>query len=147
MLKPGGTCALSSWDTIGWIPIVRAAFTTLPGPPPFPDTETMLSSFGPGSWHRTKHAEEQLLAHGFVEVNVQIARNTMTMKNAAEFVEAFSMIIPLITSKFWSDQDRERCGGLIDGALMDYLTGKYGEGPINLDWAAILATGRKLDDH
>lgn len=146
MLRPGGICALSSWETVGWVPIVRAAFATLPGPPPFPDTEAMLSSFGPGSWHRTKHAEEQLRAHGFVEVNVQIARNKMAVKNAAEFVEIFKMMVPLITSKFWSEQERERCGGLINGALMDYLTRKYGKGPIQLDWAAILATGLKLVD-
>lgn len=68
----------------------------------------------------------------------------MTVKNAAEFVKIFTIMIPFITSKFWSDQERERCGGLINGALMDYLTGKYGEGPIKLDWAAILATGHKL---
>lgn len=100
MLRPGSICALFSWDTVGWVPIVRAAFATLSGHPSFPDTELMLSSFGSGSWHHTQHAEEQLLPHDFVEVNVQIARNTMTVKNAAEFVEIFTMMISFITSKF-----------------------------------------------
>lgn len=66
------------------------------------------------------------------------------VKNAVEIVEMLTIMVPFITSKFWSNEDRERCGGLINGALMDYLKREYGEESIHFDSAAILATGHKF---
>ncbi len=144
ILKPDGVCALSTWDSVGWVPIIRAVFATLPGPPPFPDTETLMKSWGKGRWYSTEFVEEQLVAHGFVDVKVEIARNRTTVMNSKEFFEGFSMMLGQITSKFWSEQDKDRCEGLIEGAVIKYLNGKYGEnGAFEIDWAAVLSTGRK----
>lgn len=144
MLKPGGICAWSTWENNGWIEDIRAAFATLPGPPPFPDTKTFMESWGKGEWYRTAYVEEQLVAHGFVDVKVESVPNTSTFGSPAEFCEVFSLMTGLITSKYWSAEERESCGGLIKPALLKYMTGKYGEGkPIDTHWVAILATARK----
>jgi len=144
MLKPGGICALSTWDTIGWIGDVRAAFATIPGAPPFPDVESWLASWGEGAWHRATYVEQQLTAHGFVNVRVEIVPDTVTIPSPEQYYEVFSPMVQHIKTKFWSEDECERCGGSIKPALLKYLTDKYGEGrPVETNWAAILTTASK----
>lgn len=143
ILQPSGTCALSTWDTVGWIPDMRAVFATLPGSPTFPDTEAFHASLGKGRWFEASFVKQKFTALGFVDVKVEVVRRTSQIKNAAEFVEIFSTMAQFIMERFWSEEEKLRCGSLIKGALLEYLTSKYGDGAIEMDWAAILATGTK----
>lgn len=122
---------------------MRATFATLPGSPMFPDTETFHASLGKGRWYEASFVTEKLTALGFVDVKVEVVRRTSQIKNAVEFVEVFPSMAQLIMDRFWSEEEKRRCGSLIKGALLEYLKGKYGDGAIEMDWAAILATGTK----
>lgn len=144
MLKPGGIAAFSTWNSVGWYPDIRAAFATLPGSPPVPDAETLISSWGKGAWHKAEFVKGQLTAHGFVDVKVRIERYTWREKSPASFCETFRTMAKCITSAFWNEAERKKCEGLVEGALLKYLVEKYGkDSEIEMNWAAILATGRK----
>lgn len=146
ILQPSGICALSTWDTVGWLPDVQAAFATLPDPPMFPDTETFYASMGKGRWYETSFVAQKLTAVGFVDVQVEVVRRNSQTKDAVEFCEVFDTMLHFITERFWSEEERRRCGPLVKGALLEHLKGKYADGVIEMDWAAILATGRKPNE-
>ncbi|MCJ1468540.1 hypothetical protein MMC07_007169 [Pseudocyphellaria aurata] len=143
ILQPSGICAFSTWDTVGWIPDVRAAFATLPGSPPFPDPETFHASIGKGRWYEASFVAQKLAAVGFVDVKVEVVRQTSQTKDATEFCDIFETMLHHIKEQFWSEEERRRCGPLLPGALLTHLKDKYGDGVIEMHWAAILATGRK----
>lgn len=143
ILQPSGVCALSTWDTVGWIPDVRAAFATLPGSPTFPDAETFYAAMGKGRWFEASFVAQKLVALGFVDVKVEVVRRTSQTKDAADFCEAFDSVTHFIMERFWNGEERRRCGPLAKQALLEHLRDKYGNGVIEMDWAAILATGRK----
>jgi len=46
MLRPGGTCALSTWQSVGWILEIRAVIDSIPGAPKLPETEELMASMG-----------------------------------------------------------------------------------------------------
>lgn len=143
ILQPSGICALSTWDTVGWAPDVRASFATLPGSPMFPDVETFHASLGKGRWYEASFVEQKLTAVGFVDVKVEVVRRTSHTVDAAEFCRVFDTMLRVLVERFWSEEERRRCGPLVEGALVKHLNGKYGDGIIEMDWAAILATGTK----
>ena len=143
MLKPGGVCAISTWATVGWMADMRAAFATLSCPPRLPDTKTFMESWGKGAWYDSEFVQQQLTTHGFIDVKVEVIQHKSTAKNGDEFGNAFSTMIKQIIHRYWNEKEREMYEGSIKGALLEYFAGKYGENEIELEWEAILATGRK----
>lgn len=144
MLRSGGVCALSTWHTVGWIPYARAAFDTITDAPTFPDTETFMNSFGKGPWHNPAFVEQQLATHGFENIEVQTVPSSTTMPSPEKFAELFSGMTVQMTTRFWSDEDRNKYSGLIGPALLKVLIEKYGEGQaFELEMVAIVATCRK----
>ena len=146
ILRPEGICAFSTWQTVGWIPDVRAALATIPGAPPFPDDETFMSTLSRGApWHRPAYVEEQLAVHGFKDDKVEVMTSLPSVDNPAVYAEMFSrMIVGFMASLIWSNEDREKYADSVKPALLGYMTKKYGEGQrIEWDMAAIVATARK----
>jgi hypothetical protein len=145
ILKSGGRCGISTWDTIGWLPSVRDAIATIPGAPSFPDDETFLTSMGDGKpWNRAEYVKENLQALGFEDIKVEVMREASLIDNATAFAEQFSTILAQFTSKFWSTEECDRCGGEVKPALVKYMSEKYPDDqPFELTMVAILASGRK----
>lgn len=125
---------------------MRATFATLPGSPKFPDYEEFYACFGKGRWYEASFVAQKLTDLGFVDVKVEVVRRTSQTKNAVEFRENFTRMLPIILDRFWSEEERQRCGPLLDEAQLEHLKSKYGDGVIEMNWAAILATGRKPAD-
>lgn len=98
---------------------------------------------GKGRWYEASFVAQKLTAFGFVDVKVEVVCRTSQTKDAAEFCEVFGTMLHHITEQFWSEEERRRCGPLLKGALLTHLKDKYGDGVIEMKWAAILATGRK----
>jgi len=137
-------CALSTWETIGWVPDVRAALATITGAPPFPDAETFRGTMGKGQWHLPEFVEQQLATHGFEEIEVEVVPSSSFIESAAFYAEQYSEMMVQLTTRFWNDEDRDKYGGLVKPALLKYLTEKYGEGkPFEMKMVAIIATARK----
>jgi len=146
ILRPGGICAFSTWKATGYMPDIRAAVATIPGAPPFPKHDDFMTIMNRGAlWHHPSYVEQQLAAHGFKDVKVEVMTSLPSIDSPAAYAELFSrttmgFMAPLI----WSNEDREKYADLVKPALLEYMTKKYGEG-LRIEWemTAIVATGRK----
>jgi SAM-dependent methyltransferase len=145
ILKPGGTCGITTWSYYGWLPQMREALATLPEPcPPFPTDEAMLGLFPTGAWHKKEFVEGQLSSYGFTDIDVRDEPISIS-SYIPEIYESFNFIVlPLIMNKFWSEADKERCGKLAEPAIIKYFAEKYGKDVlIEQHYSAIVATARK----
>ena len=126
---------------------VRAAMATLPGPPPFPDDVTMYRSWGVGEWYSADWIRSHLsdpTNFQFEDVDVEAVGKDLVMESPSTFVDTFSVMIPMIIKRFWSEQDRREKADLVVPALLRYMNGKYGEGkPVRMHWVANLVTATK----
>ncbi|KAI4120221.1 MAG: hypothetical protein LQ338_006385 [Usnochroma carphineum] len=150
ILKPGGTLAFTAWQHAGWVGDLRAAFATLPGPPFFPDDDTMYRSWGQGDWFSPDWIRSRLqnpassATYRFSDVKAEAVAKDLAFESAARFVGTLSMMIPMLLNKFWSEQDRKEKAEMAVPALLKYMNGKYGEEkPVKMHWVANVATARK----
>ncbi|KAL8829680.1 MAG: hypothetical protein Q9170_006067 [Blastenia crenularia] len=157
ILKPGGTLAFTTWHHVSWINDVRAAFATLPGPPPFPDDITMYRSWGgQGDWHSVDWIRSHLTnptsnpdptkenTYKFTDIQVEEIGKELSMPTPEAFVDTFSVMIPFILKKFWSERERKELGEIVVPALLRYMEEKYGKGgEVRLWWVANVAVMRK----
>lgn len=68
----------------------------------------------------------------------------MTIKDAASFCDLFDPMLRHILGNFWTEEERTRDGERVKEGVREFLVGRYGEGrEIEMEWVAILATGRK----
>jgi hypothetical protein len=137
-------CAFSVWEKLGWVPDFSATVATIPDAPPFPDMETFLSKATTGPWHHHEFVEQQLVTHGFVDIKVEVVPTSSLVEDSTVFAKAFSAVmVRLLTPHVWSEQDRDRFGGLVEPALAKHLMEKYKGKPFELEMIAIIATARK----
>ncbi|KAL8806591.1 MAG: hypothetical protein Q9182_001238 [Xanthomendoza sp. 2 TL-2023] len=147
ILRPDGICAFTTWSHVDWVGIVRAAFATLPDPPPFPTDEEMYRSWGVGDWWNPdwilNHLQDQG-TYDFEDVQIEVLHKDLKMESPATFVDTFSVMIPMILSKFWSEEVRKERGKEAVDCLLAYMNQKYGEGrEVEMHWVANLVTARK----
>jgi len=144
ILKPGGVCGISTWESVGWYTDFRAAMATIEGAPALPDDKTFIAATGKGAWNQPLYVKEQLEARGFQTVEVNKASGFPRMDSPAEYTEGFLSMVPFMVSKFWSSEELERLRPMIKPAMLKYMTEKYGEGKeFEFEMKAIIATGRK----
>ncbi|KAL8819587.1 MAG: hypothetical protein Q9223_002006 [Gallowayella weberi] len=147
ILRPGGICAFTTWTHVDWVGIVRAAFATLPDPPVFPTDEEMYRSWGVGDWWDPDWILTHLQDKGtydFEDVEIEVLHKDLKMESSAIFVDTFSVMIPYILSKFWSEEVRKERGQEAVDCLLKYMNNKYGEGrEVEMHWVANLVTARK----
>lgn len=146
ILQPGGTCALSTWQTIGWIPDVQAAVATIQGAPPFPDADAFAGAMIKGAWHDTSFVETSLKHAGFEDVVVNHSRHVSNMGNSEEHADLFSGMLPniLVGSKAWTKDDLEKYGKLLGPALANFYKERDGEAKdVKFEMVALITTARK----
>jgi len=145
ILQPGGVCAFTSWQTIGWIPDIRKVIATIEGAPPLPNTNTFLKSMGKGEWWDTSYVETALKRWGFEDIVLNTVRNVTTMGKPEAYGQSFSGMLGkmLVGSKTWTQEDFEKYGKLLAPAVTIYYKEKNGEKEVELEMVAILATARK----
>ncbi|KAF7986405.1 hypothetical protein HWV62_31127 [Athelia sp. TMB] len=146
ILQPGGTCGLSTWQSIGWIPDVQAAIATIQGAPPFPDAHAFGAAMIKGDWHDPSFVEATLKRSGFESVVVNTARHVANMGSPEVHADLFSGMLPnmLLGSKAWTNDDVERYGKLLAPALARYYKDRDGEGKdVEFEMVAVIATAQK----
>ncbi|KAL9036922.1 MAG: hypothetical protein Q9180_004017 [Flavoplaca navasiana] len=164
ILKPNGICAFTTWSSVEWIKIVRSAFATLPGPPPFPSDLEMIRSWGVGDWHSPdwirsflsspsttplhpdSETQPSVSKPTFEWQNVQVesVEKEIVMESSKRFVDTFSMMLPMITKKFWSEKERKEVGDMAVPRLLEWMEEKYGKGKeVRMTWAANLIVVKK----
>ncbi|KAL8904222.1 MAG: hypothetical protein Q9207_003410 [Kuettlingeria erythrocarpa] len=154
VLRPSGLLAFTTWQHADWIADLRAAFATLPHPPPFPDDLTMYRSWGGnnGDWHSADWVRDHLSKQKtpqqqpmWTNVSVDSIGKDLTFATPAQFVDTFAIMIPFILKKFWTEEQRSEMGAMALSKLLEYMEGKYGkEGPVRMHWVANFATARKM---
>lgn len=129
MLKPGGTFSFSTWFYEAWREDVAHAISTLPNPPPWPQTsDELIMAWATGPWHLPSYCRAMLLAAGFKDVKVELLSVHMPMRDAEDFCDIYEAFIEMVTDKYWTEEQRNRCRPLIRGAVSRELNKKYGEG-------------------
>ncbi|KAL8734035.1 MAG: hypothetical protein Q9166_001796 [cf. Caloplaca sp. 2 TL-2023] len=158
ILKPGGTSGFTTWSHVDWVADIRAAVATLPGPPPFPDDVTMYRSWGVGDWHSAEWIRKHLsdttspsstsssgakLSH-FTDIQVEELGKDLVMSSPEVFMDVFSVMVPSLLKKFWSEEQRMKLGGMVVPTMLEYMNGKYGEGKeVRMHWVANFVVARK----
>ena len=160
-LKPGGICAFSTWSSVSWISIVRSAFATLPGPPPFPTDLEMYRSWGVGDWHSPDWIRSYLTSPSSLsspplppsvsaptfhwqDVEIESVEKEIVMGSSERFVDTFSTMVPMILKKFWSERERREVGAMAVPRLLEWMEGEYGKGKeVRMRWVANLVVARK----
>ncbi|KAI9747412.1 MAG: hypothetical protein M1835_002112 [Candelina submexicana] len=127
----------------GWYPDVAAALATLPGPPPIPSVPEFIRSANGGDWHLGSYISQTLTHHGFVDVKTEAVQHKASINSPAKFCDTLGPMVGLITGRFWSELQREELGSRVMPAVRKFLDEKYGDGSLELDWVAIVATARK----
>ncbi|KAI4272855.1 MAG: hypothetical protein L6R38_006493 [Xanthoria sp. 2 TBL-2021] len=160
ILKPGGTCAFSTWSSVSWISIVRSAFATLPGPPPFPSDLEMYRSWGVGDWHSPDWIRSYLISPSLTspplpssvsspkfnwqDVEVESVEKEIVMESSEKFVDTFSVMVPMILNKFWSERERKELGDMAVPRLLEWMEGEYRKGKeVRMRWVANLVVAKK----
>ncbi|KAL1862035.1 hypothetical protein Plec18170_000859 [Paecilomyces lecythidis] len=144
ILKPGGTIAFSTWKKSGWFSDLRDAIAEIPGNLPFPSQQEFLEAIGKGHWDDETWIAERLQDHGFEDISVRPVEESVTVDNHDDFITMLSSMTPLITSRFWSEEQKQTHEKDIAPVMRAYLERKYGKGqPIKTDWIAILSTAKK----
>lgn len=90
------------------------------------------------------YVTQQLSQHGFVDVEVESLPNRSSFTSAAEFCDMLEPMVGVMLNRFWTEEERVRCGEGVVPAVKRFLEEKYGpEGVLEMDWVGIVATGRK----
>lgn len=105
----------------------------------------MYRSWGVGDWHSVDWIRSHLSSNfRFEDIDVEAVGKDLVMESPAVFVDTFSVMIPVILKKFWSEQDRKDKADMVVPALLKYMNGKYGEGkPVKMHWVANIVTATK----
>lgn len=142
ILRPGGIAGFTVWEFVGWFPIVEAAVRTLDGPkfPTWKEFCTTFSSGGP--WDERAFFEKEINAAGFEEVRIETRENKTRHANAKEFCDVYGGMCKVIMGNFWGEEEKEKCGPLLNSAIEKALKEQQGEGEVVLDWKAWVVTAK-----
>ncbi|KAL8712495.1 MAG: hypothetical protein Q9220_003343 [cf. Caloplaca sp. 1 TL-2023] len=150
ILHPGGTCAFTTWAHTAWVADLRSAISTLPSPPPFPSDLTLYRSWGDGgdwhipSWIHTHLSTTTAYNNQFTDIRIETVEKDLEMESPAVFVDTFSVMLPVMLKRFWSEEERRERGGEVLPALERWMEGKYGKGQkVRMRWVANVVVARK----
>ncbi|KAI9675017.1 MAG: hypothetical protein M1817_001423 [Caeruleum heppii] len=149
ILVPSGICALTTWITSGWVPIISAAFALLPTSPPFPSNDVFVRSWSApsSSWTDPAYVSSLMRTHGFDNVTTTVMENTTVLADTDWFWRTFEPMLDGIMKNWWSEEDRQRYGHAeVETVVRQVLDGKIkANGGVGAEmyWEAVVATGRK----
>ncbi|CAI7601284.1 unnamed protein product [Penicillium glandicola] len=142
VLQPGGTLTISTWQRTEWLAIVEAAVATIPADLPFPTTKEFMSCMNPG-WDSEDYVQSRFEEAGFQKVHV----TTISKKFETTVEDLYKIaqpVIPIIVSKWWNQEQRDKHEQDILPALHRHLNETYGaSGLVPQEWTAVFATGQK----
>ncbi|GAA5893023.1 hypothetical protein JCM8208_004156 [Rhodotorula glutinis] len=123
ILHPGGTLALTTWHTPGFLPLLQLADPSFPTPSPMRHPLALRSS-----------SAAYLVAAGCAPDSVRV--EDVCVRVPFDGVEAFFELMRRGMKGLVADEER-------NGRLRRVIEGKYGEGPFVLEWEGLALVGRK----
>jgi ubiquinone/menaquinone biosynthesis C-methylase UbiE len=137
VLKPGGRCALVTWDEPSKSPyftvILRVASTFLSLPPTDP------AAPGPFRLAAARHLESMLRTSGFSDVRVDSYPMTVECASVAEYCQIFADVAWKTRIAALSNADAARFGEAVANAAEPFING----GHVHLVATSLCASGRK----
>lgn len=68
----------------------------------------------------------------------------IVMESSERFVDAFSVMVPMILNNFWSERERKELGDMAVPRLLEWMEGEYGKGKeVRMRWVANLVVAKK----
>ncbi|PLB33453.1 gliotoxin thiomethyltransferase [Aspergillus candidus] len=143
ILKPGGTLAISTWQSTDWLTLIESAIMTIPDNLPFPSTKEFFALYSRG-WHSKSYVRAQLETAGFRHVQTTSVNKQISLP-ISEFMEVVMSIVPVVAIRFWTQEQRTRYQGDVPGVVRRYLEGRFGVlGLVVLEPWALVTTGLKV---
>ncbi|KAL8375625.1 hypothetical protein RB595_006954 [Gaeumannomyces hyphopodioides] len=142
LLRPGGVAGFTSWKSIAWwtelaLPALAAHLPDAKLLPPDP-----TAVFPSKGWTDVASVRQKLEGAGFVGVEVVEYAFPVDV-TPKEFAEACAVLMQTVATRVWSAEDNAKFAGLIEGALLSYMTDKFGGGMWDGKMTAIISLGQK----
>jgi hypothetical protein len=128
ILLPGGVNGFTTWHTVGWFSILRRAFEAIPGCPPFPDEEKLMDFMSTGAWGQPEFIKKQLQEAGFVDVTVEVQRETARMESPRFFVSLFGDMFVSFAIRGFGEAEKAEFGPKIRETVLSQLEEEHGVG-------------------
>ncbi|KAL2872351.1 gliotoxin thiomethyltransferase [Aspergillus lucknowensis] len=142
ILQPGGTLAISTWETVPWINDLKAGVKSLAPDLPCPDDKEFLGMIQK-DWSSETHVESVLNQAGFMDVQVNGVTEKVSLP-IPELVEVSKTLLPAMLGKSWTQEQREQYEGRIPLAMTQYLEQNHGVGAqVWYEPVCMIATARK----
>jgi len=144
ILVPGGMNGFTTWNKVGWVPLVERAFAAIPGCPPFPGTENISDFMGTGRWDTPAFIKQQLEEQGFVDVHIEVKDELSTIDSSENFVRLFGGMFIGLATKWFTEEQKQEFGEKIKETLLSQLQEEHGAGqPWDMPLTANVVTCRK----
>ncbi|KAK5179878.1 hypothetical protein LTR44_007694 [Exophiala sp. CCFEE 6388] len=144
LLRPGGTVAMSTWETLGWYPDVRAALATEPELPKMRVGEKLRELFSPEDrWDDAAFIQELVRSLGFVDVQTESVPQRSRISRNSGIMGMLNGILGQMMTKSWTKEEQEKYSERAKTAVERYMKQKYGEDEIEWDWIAVLTVAKK----
>ncbi|KAM0521877.1 hypothetical protein ACHAPE_002440 [Trichoderma viride] len=145
LLKPGGRFGASTWPksngNMFWIPDMRDALQSLPFDAPIPDPMPMQMHKS-GHWDDAAWIEGHLKELGLANVAVKENWGTYKVKDAADFIKCFGMMLPWVMNTFWSEGVRKAHSVEdVREMIRQHLEKKYNGEGWDIEWLVITMSG------
>ena len=106
-LKKGGTAVVTSWQSLGWLPIMHEVQKIVkPGEEP-------LSMGLLEKWYRKETLEETLRGAGFRDVRVVRRESLALAKDVEDMVSLLMIVLMPFREAGWGEEEKERMPGAI----------------------------------
>ena len=148
ILKDGGIMAMTTWQTLGWVPIVQQCLSAIEGAPPFPDEHDFLKAMSNGdSWRDPEFVRSNLSTqHGFEDVQVRVITHAPPNGSIESWTRAFPSMLTNMTALVWGKEKAQQYSSRIPGALKDgvqKIMDERGTDDVNFEMVGICTTARK----
>ncbi|KAB8225994.1 S-adenosyl-L-methionine-dependent methyltransferase [Aspergillus novoparasiticus] len=142
VLQPGGMLAVSTWKSTVWVCTLSAAITSLSGNLPAPSDKEINGVYNVG-WNEESSVRAKSEQAGFSDIKVRTVKKEYLVP-VSQFVENCTLLIPIIISIFWTQDQRDQYESELPMAIHRYVQRIHGRnGTASMEAEAIIATGRK----
>ncbi|KAK6957224.1 hypothetical protein Daesc_000006 [Daldinia eschscholtzii] len=140
ILKPGGVLAFTTWhkDTQGWGPDMRSCFEALPFDAPMPNPVPMAIN-GKFQWADPVGVEEELKAHGFVNIQVKTVPHLVRVNSAEDYLQSYRMMKDWMVNTYWSEDSKKKAKDMLEEHIVNHLKEKY-NGALSLLFPLVTAS-------
>ena len=144
VLQPSGIIGITTWHTVGWMPIVSEAVARVKALSPQDKNSAMPSPVLQG-WTDTLYIQKVLEDAGFHNVQVNTFESQWSFKNHDDCIQQFTqgrVMTSLLQAANLTDEQREKYNQVLREVLLD-MVNKNPDESFHLPMIAILAHGQK----